>query len=550
IQIEDSITAIARGIAKYGDDFEATMYNEEHGVFGLTFLEPKIVWKHEDKNRVLTGWSVGAAKKVDEQPQFQAWDIVHGLRKGRRRNEMYGDSILLPARLVYKILKLMEEQMVIYRLSMHPDRLIFYVDVGAAAPDEARTILDNWRKAMQKKQFFNPKTGQYQEEYNPWALDNNIYWATRPNSESKIEKFQGSSNVGEIFDVEYFRDLIFSAIRVPKAFLGFEGEINAKATLCLDLQVSIPCLDGTTRTLGDIISEYESTGELPWIYSYDEKTKKVVPGRVQWAGITRRDAGVVEVELDDGTKHICTPDHRWFLLDGTEVEAQHLKSGDQLLPLRRAVRKYGGRPYEKVYDPHGGCEWTHRRVAECAYSKELSDLSSPNVHHRDQNKRNNDPRNLEVLEFEGHLAEHRVSRFSHLTKYRKREGAWNKGITKASDDPRAASLRSTTYIKKQFVEDIAQYDRSHISKLKRALLVMHSPIDATVNISEAEKIYAAAKHPKSFISLDKADHLLTDKHDADYAADVIASWAKRYVDFDNSQYSGKLSSGNVLVEEK
>ncbi|MEI8603887.1 bifunctional alpha/beta hydrolase/OsmC family protein [Pseudoalteromonas sp. B160] len=105
-------------------------------------------------------------------------------------------------------------------------------------------------------------------------------------------------------------------------------------------------------------------------------------------------------------------------------------------------------------------------------------------------------------------------------------------------------------IKKQFVDDIANYDHSHISKLKRALLVMHSPIDATVNISEAEKIYAAAKHPKSFISLDNADHLLTNKDDADYAADVIASWAKRYVDFDKNKYSAKLSSGNVLVEEK
>ncbi|OUS73131.1 osmotically inducible protein C [Pseudoalteromonas sp. A601] len=105
-------------------------------------------------------------------------------------------------------------------------------------------------------------------------------------------------------------------------------------------------------------------------------------------------------------------------------------------------------------------------------------------------------------------------------------------------------------IKKQFVDDIAQYDRSHISKLKRALLVMHSPIDATVSINEAEKIYATAKHPKSFISLDKADHLLTNKEDADYAAEVIASWAKRYVDHNKTQYSARLTSGNVLVEEK
>ncbi|WOC24979.1 bifunctional alpha/beta hydrolase/OsmC family protein [Pseudoalteromonas sp. N1230-9] len=105
-------------------------------------------------------------------------------------------------------------------------------------------------------------------------------------------------------------------------------------------------------------------------------------------------------------------------------------------------------------------------------------------------------------------------------------------------------------IKKQFLDDIAQYDRSHISKLKRALLVMHSPIDTTVDISEAEKIYASAKHPKSFISLDDADHLLSNKVDADYAAGVIASWATRYIDYEKESYTAQLLNGSVLVEEK
>lgn len=105
-------------------------------------------------------------------------------------------------------------------------------------------------------------------------------------------------------------------------------------------------------------------------------------------------------------------------------------------------------------------------------------------------------------------------------------------------------------IKKQFIDDIAKYDKSHISKLKRALLVMHSPIDATVNISEAEKIYASAKHPKSFISLDNADHLLTNKNDADYAAEIIATWANRYVKYDKTKYAASLTGGNILVEEK
>ena len=83
-------------------------------------------------------------------------------------------------------------------------------------------------------------------------------------------------------------------------------------------------------------------------------------------------------------------------------------------------------------------------------------------------------------------------------------------------------------IQKQFLDDINSYGNSHISKLKRALLVMHSPIDNTVRIKEAEKIYQAALHPKSFVSLDKADHLLTKKEDAQYAASIISAWAERY----------------------
>ncbi len=115
-------------------------------------------------------------------------------------------------------------------------------------------------------------------------------------------------------------------------------------------------------------------------------------------------------------------------------------------------------------------------------------------------------------------------------------------------------------IEKQFLDDIKRYDTSHIGLLRKALLVMHSPVDKTVNISEAEKIYQAALHPKSFVSLDDADHLLTNKRDAEYAADVIAAWAGRYIIHQNSEgkVTGikgtspniKVAKGHVIVEEK
>jgi putative redox protein len=105
-------------------------------------------------------------------------------------------------------------------------------------------------------------------------------------------------------------------------------------------------------------------------------------------------------------------------------------------------------------------------------------------------------------------------------------------------------------IKKQFLDDINSYGTAHIRQLKKALLVMHSPIDTIVNISEAEKIYQAAVHPKSFVSLDNADHLLSNKQDSEYAADVIAAWASRYVPSSTSVYQADVAPGHVLVEEK
>jgi putative redox protein len=84
-------------------------------------------------------------------------------------------------------------------------------------------------------------------------------------------------------------------------------------------------------------------------------------------------------------------------------------------------------------------------------------------------------------------------------------------------------------VRKSFVDDLARHNlASRIALLRIPLLVLHSPLDATVGIENAARIFAVAKHPKSFISLDNADHLLTRRADADYAAAMIATWASRY----------------------
>jgi fermentation-respiration switch protein FrsA (DUF1100 family) len=87
------------------------------------------------------------------------------------------------------------------------------------------------------------------------------------------------------------------------------------------------------------------------------------------------------------------------------------------------------------------------------------------------------------------------------------------------------------HIRKSFIEDLRRHDQgARIAALKRPLLILHAPKDETVDIDNALRIFLAARHPKSFVSLDGADHLLTKERDTRYAGDVIAAWASRYLD--------------------
>ena len=108
-------------------------------------------------------------------------------------------------------------------------------------------------------------------------------------------------------------------------------------------------------------------------------------------------------------------------------------------------------------------------------------------------------------------------------------------------------------VKKQFLDDIDQYSSTgEIRNLGVALLVFHSPLDTVVSIDEAGKIFQAARHPKSFVSLNKADHMLSKATDAEYVATTIASWVSQYLDLeqgDTPSGSHDLADGEVLINE-
>ncbi len=105
-------------------------------------------------------------------------------------------------------------------------------------------------------------------------------------------------------------------------------------------------------------------------------------------------------------------------------------------------------------------------------------------------------------------------------------------------------------IKKQFLDDLAAHPlRDTVAGLGRALLLLHAPLDTVVDVDNARQLYEAARHPKSFVSLDDADHLLRRREDAEYAADVIAAWAARYLPPASTGPADELPDGVVEVAE-
>jgi putative redox protein len=105
-------------------------------------------------------------------------------------------------------------------------------------------------------------------------------------------------------------------------------------------------------------------------------------------------------------------------------------------------------------------------------------------------------------------------------------------------------------IKKEFLDDLRRHPLTEqVARLRRALLIFHAPLDEVVSIDEAANIFIAAKHPKSFVSLDGADHLLSSLADAQYVADTVTAWVRRYLPSSDQRHRPQVPSGEVLVSE-
>ena len=165
------------------------------------------------------------------------------------------------------------------------------------------------------------------------------------------------------------------------------------AVTCLSLSTQVPLLDGRTITLQDCINEF-TAGKENYTYTVNQDTQEMIPGKIVWGGVTRKNAEVVEVKLDNDEIIRCTPDHRFIMRDGSEVEAKDLVSGSSLMPLYlkpgKTSNKQKGNPYMRYIDnATGKVKWVHTTV--CPKTKTGKDVE---IHHIDFNSLNNSPTNL------------------------------------------------------------------------------------------------------------------------------------------------------------
>lgn len=179
----------------------------------------------------------------------------------------------------------------------------------------------------------------------------------------------------------------------------------------------IPLLNGENVEIKDL-AERVKNGEELWTYSVQDKTKKIVAGKIVWCDLTKEKTKVVRVTLDDNTYVDTTPDHEFILRDGSQIPASQLKKGDSLMPFYTKISNKKSdslKGYEKVYNPASNYhKFTHRVVSE-----EIRDLEIEKgineiieTHHVDFNKKNNNPNNLLRLT----RSEHRKLHLKHMDK--------------------------------------------------------------------------------------------------------------------------------------
>jgi hypothetical protein len=241
LDINTNLQMWARGVCKYGDNFLYLKIDPEKGVVGCQQL-PNI-----EIERIEGAAGKGVRQFDNKVPsrelrfdwknnklEFQAWEIAHFRLLGDDRKLPYGTSMLDKIRRIWKQLLLSEDAMLIYRTSRAPERRVFKVFVGNMDDKDIEPYVQRVANKFKRDQIQDPRNGQVDMRYNQMAVDQDFFIPVRdPSQTNPIETLPGAQNLGEIADIEYIQKKLLAALRIPKAFLGFEEIVGEGKTLAL-----------------------------------------------------------------------------------------------------------------------------------------------------------------------------------------------------------------------------------------------------------------------------------------------------------------------------
>jgi hypothetical protein len=252
LNIEFNLWSWVRQMCKYGDFFLKLEISEKFGVFNIIPYTAYHIQRRENfdpenpakieflysPEGYFTGGS-GYYSTPNAQPStnsiiFDNYEIAHFRLLSDTNYLPYGRSYLEPARRLFKQYILMEDAMLIHRITRAPEKRVFYVNVGSMPAHEVEGFMQKTINTMKKTPLYNENNGEYNLKYNMQSILEDFYIPMRGNdSSTKIDTLKGLEYDG-IKDVEYLRDKLFAALKVPKAFMGYEKDLTGKATLAAE----------------------------------------------------------------------------------------------------------------------------------------------------------------------------------------------------------------------------------------------------------------------------------------------------------------------------
>jgi len=240
LDINTNLPMWTRNTCKYGDNFVYLKLDSEKGIMGCQQL-PNIEIERLERgmkikpshNTTEDAKSLKFVWKVKDM-EMNTWEVAHFRLLGDDRKLPYGTSMLEKARRTWKQLLLSEDAMLVYRTSRAPERRVFKVYVGNMDDKDVEPYIQRIANKFKRDQVVDSKTGNVDLRMNQMAVDQDYFIPVRdPAQTSPIETLAGAQNLSEIADIEYIQKKLLTALRVPKAFLGFEEVVGDGKNLAL-----------------------------------------------------------------------------------------------------------------------------------------------------------------------------------------------------------------------------------------------------------------------------------------------------------------------------